>query len=97
MTTARVTGSSSGSGSGAQLGGFASLKDDIKLLERFFTKRQATASSSLASSGVGCSCFRIISASIDELVCEFLDAGANKCRINANICVSAVMRNKKGS
>ncbi len=34
-----------------------------------------------------CSCFRLISASIDELVCELTDSNKKKYRVNANICV----------
>lgn len=33
-------------------------------------------------------CFRLVSASLDELVCEFVDTNMKKYRINANICVS---------
>lgn len=33
-------------------------------------------------------CFRLVSASLDELVCEFVDTNMKKYRINANICDS---------
>ena len=33
-------------------------------------------------------CFRLVSASLDELVCEFVDTSMKKYRITANICVS---------
>lgn len=33
-------------------------------------------------------CFRLVSASVDELVCEFVDTNLKKYRINANICDS---------
>lgn len=35
-------------------------------------------------------CFRLVSASLDELVCEFVDTNMKKYRINANICVSDI-------
>lgn len=33
-------------------------------------------------------CFRLVTASVDELVCEFIDKNKKKYRINANICES---------
>lgn len=79
------------------------LKEDIKLLERLYSKKsnnnKINASSSSSSSAdlpttssklddqiLASSCFRIISASIDELVCELIDSNKKKYRINANIC-----------
>lgn len=79
----------------------SSLKEDIKLLERLFL-RKLNSSSSLSSS-LACTskddpktttttnnsnCFRLITASVDELVCEFIDTKNKKYRINANLCVN---------
>ncbi|CAF0772514.1 unnamed protein product [Brachionus calyciflorus] len=50
------------------------LKEDIKQLEKLFLKKTNDTS-----------CFRIITASINELVCEFIDVNKKKYRINANI------------
>jgi len=33
-------------------------------------------------------CFRLVTASLDELVCEFIDTNMKKYRVNANICES---------
>lgn len=55
------------------------LKEDIKHLEKLFLKKNSNCVNPL--------CFRIITASIDELSCEFLDLDKNKYRINANITV----------
>ena len=75
------------------------LKEDIKLLERLYSKKSnnnkinasssadlPTTSSKLDYQILASSCFRIISASIDELVCELIDSNKKKYRINANIC-----------
>ena len=76
----------------------SSLKEDIKHLERLFLFKKTTASSSNApctsssstTTNNNCQqcCFRLISASADELVCELVDAAKKKYRINANICES---------
>lgn len=50
------------------------LKEDIKQLEKLFLKKSSDNLS-----------FRIITASIHELVCEFIDPNKKKYRINANI------------
>jgi len=64
------------------------LKEDIKLLEKLFSKKSSPSSSSSSSSqSLYNNCFRVISASLDELVCEFIDTNKKKYRINANICV----------
>ena len=55
------------------------LKEDVKLLEKLFLKKTTSLSAT--------NCFRLISASLDELVCEFIDSDSKKYRINANICV----------
>lgn len=85
--------------SSSLLSSTVSLKEDIKLLEKLFLKKlnKSTSSSSSSSSSNSSinsnynnnsnnSCFRIISANLDELVCEFADPISNKkYRINANI------------
>ena len=66
------------------------LKEDIKLLEKLFLKKSIQPSSStgtVSNAHLNVSCFRLISASLDELVCEFIDTSLKKYRINANICV----------
>lgn len=50
------------------------LKQDIKLLERAFPKESDRT-------------FRILSASVDEINCAFIDNKGSKHRINANITV----------
>lgn len=50
------------------------LKQDIKLLERAFPKESDRS-------------FRILSASVDEINCVFIDESGGKHRINANITV----------
>ena len=81
----------------------SNLKEDIKLLEKNFSKKiqntQSTKSEeakpsetfndqSSISKASSHSCFRLITGSIDELVCELIDLNNNKkYRINANICV----------
>jgi len=50
------------------------LKQDIKVLESLFTPENER--------------FRILSASVDEVTCEFTGASDEKIRINANITVS---------
>lgn len=65
------------------------LKEDIKLLEKLFLKKSIQPSSStgtVSNAHLNVSCFRLISASLDELVCEFIDTSLKKYRINANIC-----------
>ncbi len=76
----------------------SALKEDIKQLERLYSKKSnssknnatsadlPTTSSKLDDQSSACNCFRIISASIDELVCELVDINKKKYRINANIC-----------
>jgi hypothetical protein len=76
----------------------SALKEDIKLLERLYSKKSnsnknsatsidlPTCSSKLEDQSISNNCFRIISASIDELVCELIDKNKKKYRINANIC-----------
>ena len=59
----------------------ASLKEDIKLLEKRFSVKNKT------SSDDNC-CFQLISANLDEIVCEFIDSNKKIYRINANIPVS---------
>ncbi len=79
----------------------SNLKEDIKLLEKLFLKKPSgLVSSSTSSNRPSTSkdtnvneqpkfnCFRIITASQDELVCEFIDTNLKKYRINANVCVS---------
>ena len=77
----------------------ASLKEDIKLLEKIFSKKNSTTSGNSSSIGSSSetktSCFRIITASVDELVCEFIDCNAKKYRINANICVIFIVLKSK--
>ena len=65
----------------------ATLKEDIKLLEKLFLKKLSKSSSSANTTpSINCLCFRIISANLDELVCEFIDTNTSKkYRINANI------------
>lgn len=62
------------------------LKEDVKLLEKLFLRKPSPSTSSSISSAPNVSCFRVISASLDELVCEFVDTSMKKYRINANIC-----------
>lgn len=63
------------------------LKEDVKLLERLFLKKLSPSTSSSITTPVpNVTCFRLISASLDELVCEFVDTNSKKYRINANIC-----------
>lgn len=50
------------------------LKQDIKILESLFTSENER--------------FRILSASVDEVTCEFVSSGDESVRINANITVS---------
>lgn len=68
------------------------LREDIRRLEKLFFKKSfpATTTTTQATSSNSSNvitCFRIISASVNELVCELIDTGAKKYRINANICV----------
>ncbi len=78
----------------------SNLKEDIKLLEKLFLKKPSGLLSSSTSSNRPSTskdtklnekpkfnCFRIITASTDELVCEFIDTALKKYRINANLCV----------
>lgn len=82
---------------------YSNLKEDIKLLEKLFLKKPLGLVSSLSSSYAPSTstdsknsanespkfnCFRLVTASIDELVCEFIDTNMKKYRINANICDS---------
>jgi len=57
-------------------------------LERLFLSKKASTSAQPCSSNesIKCKCFRVVSASLDELVCEFIDLNMKKYRINANIC-----------
>lgn len=81
---------------------YSNLKEDIKLLEKLFLKKPLGVVSSSSSSHAPSTstdpknsgkeapkfnCFRLVTASIDELVCEFIDTNMKKYRINANICV----------
>lgn len=76
--------------------GLSVLKEDIRVLERLYLKKPTnnnsssgdlpTTSSKLDNPSISINCFRIISASIDELVCELMDSNKKKYRINANIC-----------
>ena len=63
----------------------ASLKEDIKLLERKFSIKNKTATDENNSK---ISCFHLVSANLDEIVCEFIDKNQAKYIINANIPVS---------
>jgi len=56
---------------------FATLKEELKLIEKLFPSKVAKDEQP--------KCFRIISARLDEVVCEFIDNNKAKYRINANI------------
>ena len=64
----------------------SNLKEDIRLLERVFPKKITELNVNNSSISNVNSCFRLISGSIDELVCELIDSNKSKYRINANIC-----------
>ena len=72
----------------------SNLKDDIKLLESIFSKKTQTSKLSTNDSkdpNLNANpCFRLITGSTDELVCELIDANKKKYRINANICVNSI-------
>lgn len=57
-----------------QMACLQALKQDIKILESLFTSENER--------------FRILSASVDEVTCEFTGGGDERVRINANITVS---------
>jgi hypothetical protein len=61
----------------------ASLKEDIKLLEKRFSIKNK-----INDDNENPICFQLISANLDEIVCEFIDLNKKKYRINANIPVS---------
>lgn len=55
------------------------LKQDIKILESLFKTENER--------------FKVLSASVDEVTCEFTGANGERVRINANITVSCKIRN----
>jgi ubiquitin-conjugating enzyme E2 Q len=57
----------------------SNLKEDIKQLEKMFLRSKTSTSDTSF-------CFRLITGSVDELVCELIDSDRKKYRINANIC-----------
>jgi hypothetical protein len=101
---------------------FGSLKEELKLLEKFYSSSKnninqivddnsSSSSSSISSSSSSgastssstttstsnstnyiCNCFHLISVTLDEIVCEFIDSTNKKYRINANIPVSMKMQ-----
>ncbi len=56
----------------------AALKEDVKLLEKRFSSKNDVSS---------LDCFRLISATLDEIVCEFVPSSRKTFQINANIPV----------
>jgi hypothetical protein len=72
------------------------LKEDIKFLEKILVRKSPSKSRGHKKEGVcastsasnNFSCFRIITAGIDEVICEFIDNYGKKYRINGNICES---------
>lgn len=57
----------------------SNLKEDIKQLEKMFLRSKTSTTDTSF-------CFRLITGSVDELVCELIDSDRRKYRINANIC-----------
>ena len=57
----------------------STLKEEIKLIEKLFPSK--------VGANEQPKCFRIISARLDEISCEFIDSKKCKYRINANISV----------